>query len=144
MNGVKNHEEEGATKTRELLTPYCSDYELNEICEIIRAHDDRDHPKDYSRYIQLHQDADLLDHFGVFDIWRTFLYAVPHDQTILDIVDWMTTNRPVENEKYRQKLNFEVSKRIFDEKMDFVNSFTDRFSVECAGDIWDGERLLSR
>jgi len=138
MNGIDNHATKGAIKTKEILSPYCTSTEISEICEIISVHDDRYSGRDnFSAYIKLHQDADHLDHFGTFDVWMSFIYAVPHNQTINDVKDWLLKVRPAENEKYRNELNFELSRQIFDEKMEFLNYFSNRFGVEIAGGIWN-------
>jgi len=138
MNGNDDHERKGAIKTRGVLSPYCTNEELNEICGMISVHDDRHSGRDtFSAYIKLHQDADHLDHFGTFDVWMSFIYAVPHHQTINDVKTWLLEKRPAENGKYRNELNFEVSRRIFDEKMEFLKYFSNRFGVEMSGGIWN-------
>jgi uncharacterized protein len=92
--------------------------------------------------MKIHQDADLLDHFGTFEIWMSFIYAVSHGQTLNDVKDWLINVRPLENEKYRDELNFEISRKIFDEKMEFAKKFSDRFGVENMGKIWDEKRFI--
>jgi len=146
MNGTGDntkHPENGALKTKKLLSPYCTNDELSKICEIIYSHDDRYSQRDkFSIYIKLHQDADHLDHFGTFDVWISIVYAVPHGQTINDVRNWLCNERPLKNEQYRNELNFEISKKIFDEKMEFLKYFTDRFSVESQGGIWDEKKFV--
>lgn len=143
MNGCENHGEEGSKRVREVLAGYCSDNELNEICEIIRVHDKRGtNDSIFSDYIKLHQDADHLDHFGTFDVWMEFLYAIHHDKAIADVIDWFQNTRRYENKRYREELNFEISKKIFDEKNEFVNFFGDRLSVEGSGGIWNEVELI--
>jgi len=39
-------------------------------------------------------------------------------------------------------LNFEFSKRIYDEKSEFVNSFGERLSIEGVGGIWNEKELM--
>lgn len=141
-NGVDNHTELGAERTRELLTPYCTAEELEQICAIIAVHDDRKMVKTYPDIIKLHQDADHLDHFGTFDVWICFQYAPPHDQTIDDAREWMRNVRQTENKQYRSELNFELSRRIFDEKAEFLQAFTERFAIESTGGIWNEELLI--
>jgi len=142
MNGNDNHAKAGAVKAKEILPPYCSAEELSAICEIIGVHDDRYSGRDsFSPYIKLHQDADLLDHFGTFDVWMTCLYAIGHGQTINDVSDWLRDGRPRENEHYRNELNFEISRKIFDEKTEFLSYFTERFCVESAGGIWNEQDI---
>jgi len=143
MNGIENHAKEGAKKTRELLDGYCSQYEIEEICKIISVHDDRYSDRSlFSDYIKLHQDADHLDHFGTFDIWIRFFYAAHHDETINEVIDWFQNVRSKEVDKYREELNFEISKKIYDEKSEFVRNFGNRMSVECTGGIWDETEIL--
>jgi len=142
MNGMDDHAREGAIKTREVLSSHCTDEELEKICKIIGVHDDRYTGRDtYSPYIKIHQDADHLDHFGTFDIWMIFLYAVAHGETINDVRDFLSNDRPKENEKYKSELNFEISRKIFDEKMEFLKYFTERFCVESTGGIWNEDNL---
>ena len=137
-DGAKHHEERGAEKAREVLHPHCSAEELDAIGDIIRVHDDRRPEMNYSNLIKLHQDADLLDHFGSFDVWRTFTYATAHDQTIMGALEFMKTRPPGE---HLGQLNFDYSKQIYKEKMRFLAQFTERFAVECAGGIWDENSL---
>lgn len=143
-NGKKEHAGKGAKKARVILRDYCTTEELDEICGIIAVHDDRYHGRDtYSDYIKLHQDADHLDHFGTYDVWMHIAYVISHGQTVPDAIDWLTNVRPTEDEKYRSELNFEISKRIYDEKSSYVKSFTERFKVESAGQIWREDEILS-
>jgi len=137
-DGAEHHEARGAEKAREVLRPHCSAEELDAVCDIICAHDDRKQEKNYSNLIKLVQDADLLDHFGAFDVWRMFAYTITHDQTIMEAMEFMKTRDPRE---HLGQLNFDISKQIYEEKMRFLMQFTERFAVECAGGIW-GEDFL--
>jgi uncharacterized protein len=143
LNGSERHAEEGSKTVREILSGYCTEYELGEICGIISVHDDRTSDYgNYSEYIKLHQDADHLDHFGTFDVWLEIIYSVNHDQSILDAVDWFKNIRMKESVKYRSELNYDISKKIFDEKDRFVSYFGQRLGVEGSGGIWNEEELL--
>ena len=139
MHGsAEDHAVSGAQKAREVLQPHCSAEELDAICDIIRVHDDKRPEMNYSNLVKLVQDADLLDHFGSFDVWRTFTYTTAHDQTIVEAMEFMKTRPPGE---HLGQLNFDISKHIFEEKMRFLAQFTERFAVECAGGIWDENSL---
>ena len=144
MNGHDDHAMKGAKKAREVLAKYCSIEELNSICDIIAVHDDRYNGRDtYSNYIKLQQDADHLDHFGTYDIYMMFLYSAPHGQTLNEVIDWLVNDRPAEDEKYRSELNFEISKKIYDEKSNFLKNFTERFKVEGEGGIWNINEIIA-
>jgi len=141
-NGTDDHAARGAEKAKELLSPYCTDEELAEICEIIRLHGSRHSGRGlFPPYVKLHQDADHLDHFGTFDVWACFLFAASHGETINDVRDWLYHGRPRENERYRDELNYDISRIIFDEKTEFLRYFTDRFYIESSGGIWNEEQF---
>jgi HD superfamily phosphodiesterase len=142
-NGEDNHAEVGAVNAREVLHEYCTKEELDEICTIISVHDDRYHGRDtYSDYIKLQQDADLLDHFGSYDIWMHFIYSSAHDLAFNNVIDWLVDERPKDDEKYLRELNFDISRKIYNEKSDFVKSFAERFRTEGSGQFWNLGTIL--
>lgn len=142
-NGVDDHCAKGAATTRALLENLCGMPELDEICGIIAVHDIRQGDRSaLSDWVKLHQDADHLDHFGTYDIWMNFLYAVPHSLTLEEQKNYMQNERPLENERYRNELNYELSRIIFDEKAEFLRRFTERFVVETEGRFYDLDRIL--
>jgi len=143
MNGAENHAIEGASKTRKLLNGYCSPYEIDEICKIISVHDDRHSDRSlFSDYIKLHQDADHLDHIGTFDIWLRFIYAAYRDESIDEIIKWCQTASRGDFEWTREELNYEISKKIYDEKIEFIRNFCKRMIVEFDGGIWREAEFL--
>ena len=142
-NGVENHAEEGAKRAREVLAGTCTAYELDEICAIIGVHDNRHSDRSlFSDYVKLHQDADLLDHFGTYDVWTEFFHAAHHSRTIQDVMEWFQKTRRDQGEQYRSWMNFDISRTILDEKNAFVMSFGERFNVEGSGGIWRETELL--
>lgn len=143
-NGKEEHARLGAEKVREVLASYCSEEELDAICDIISVHDDRYNGREtYSDYIKLQQDADLLDHIGTYDLWSHITYSITHDLPITESINWLHEARPTQDEQFRRELNYEVSRRIYDEKSDFVKYCGNRFKVEGYGGIWKEEEILS-
>lgn len=143
-NGRDDHCAKGAETTRKVLTGLCKPDELDTICDIIVVHDQRQGDRSgYSNMIKLHQDADLLDHFGIYDAWMQFLYAISHGLTLEEQKNYMLNERSVENAHYRDELNFELSRMIFDEKEDFMRRISERFAVETEGRIFDLDRILA-
>lgn len=143
-NGKDKHCERGAETTRALLCVYCTSDELDEICKIIAVHDQRWGDRaSFTNAIKLHQDADLLDHYGTYEVLMSFLYMTAHGITLSEEVDFLKNKRPAESEYYRGLLNFELSRAFFDEKVKFMDDFTERFSIECEGELYDFERILS-
>jgi len=131
----------GAARTEALLVGHCTAEELEQICGIIRIHDDRKTTQAISNALKIHQDADHLDHFGSFDIWRLVAYTAGHDETIQDALHYLQNRWPDDNTRWRGELHYDISKRIFDDKTEFVKSFIERFAVESMGGIWHEENL---
>ena len=134
-NGNSDHCRSGAEFCRTALKGLCTDEELEEICYIIKVHDDRTHTVDYSPWIKIHQDADHLDHFGSYDVMMAFLESNAHDRTIEDMVKWFLEMRPGQRDKVKAQLNYDISRRIYDEKTDFMVEFGKRFKAETDGEI---------
>lgn len=134
MHNQKDHGVLGACKARELLKNELTSDEMDEIYNIITLHDRRE-LRDISDYTKVQQDADLLDHFGVFEIWIHFAYSVSHDINIKEACEWFLTERPKEDEKYLRELHFDFSKRVYNEKAEFLRSFVKRMSIEVEGNI---------
>lgn len=132
-HGDENHGTAGANKTREILSPYCSAQELDDICYIIDNHPRRDpQNSELPPCLRLHQDADLLDHFGVFDA----KVAIHRNVTVDGLRDFLLNERPKYIEMWRSQLNFDISKKIYDDKIEFMKEFTNRFVVESKGEIY--------
>jgi len=132
----KTHCELGAERTRELLTALCTAKQLEKICALIAVHDDRKPiNNNYSHAIKILQDADHLDHFGAIGIWRFIAYATGHDGTINDAVQHLKENRAGYIAQWNNEFNFELSKKIFYDKMRFEDAFFERFLFECDGEL---------
>ncbi len=139
-----DHAAEGARLVRELIPELCSPYELDEICSIIAVHDDRSPRRSgYSVWVRLHQDADHLDHFGSYDVWMVSLWTLAQGGSVLEAADYLTRVRASEMPRYRGELNFELSRRILDEKADYQRGFGERLRIEGNGEICGLEGLLN-
>lgn len=133
----------GSAKVRELLVNECSEEELYQICNIISIHDNRiPETEDYPTIIRIHQDADHIDHFGTMEIFRVIAQTIGHDETIEEALNYFINEWEEQNTYWREVLNFEVSKRIYDDKTNYMKSFIERFRVEGIGEIWDKESIL--
>ena len=137
----KIHGEKGAELIRELLVRRCAAMELNEICGIIAIHDERPIETD-SITLKLHQDADHLDHFGTNAVRRAVIDAARRDEPMSEALKAL---KRYENNRilWRSELHFELSRRIFDEKMAFSLTFAERFEIEMNGVIWNEAQILT-
>ena len=125
----------GAVLMKDILKEYCTEYEINEVIEIIHYHNLRKKNNDYSEYIGIVQDADILDHYGAVGIWMNFLYCAYKDKPMQTSVEFYKKEFDSEVKKCRALLNYDVSRKIFDDKVSFEYSFIDRFNSESEGEI---------
>lgn len=134
--GIEPHNKYGAMLVAEMLKDLCTAEELAQIAALIECHALRK-KRPYNNYEMLLQDADLLDHFGTIELWMNFYYYAAEDQSMDYSIDFYNTEFKALALKNRSFLNFELSEKIFDEKLEFVNSFVNRMEIENKGDIVD-------
>ncbi len=70
-------------------------------------------------------------------IWMHFIYSSAHGLAFNDVIEWLVNERPKDDEKYLRELNFDISRKIYNEKSDFVKFFAERFRTEGSGQFWD-------
>lgn len=133
--GIEPHAHSGSILMRDLLRGYTTADEVEEMARLVAAHCDR-HPNEekHDLWTKLLQDADLLDHFGTYDIWMCFsYYAYNGQEGIQKAATYLANELPQQAKKQRELLNFSVSRQIFDEKLAFENSLTRRLLIEATG-----------
>lgn len=133
--GIEPHESSGAALVRGLLRNEIEPEALEEIARLIAVHDDRAPQADrHDVWARILQDADLLDHFGCYDIWIAVLNTSYYDHASIETLDrfYQEQYDDYVNE-FRALLNFEPSQIIFDEKVAFARTFARRLRVESAG-----------
>lgn len=132
--GMDPHAAIGATLMREQLKPYLAPDEIEEVTRLIANHDDR--KPDSSKHdlpTRLLQDADLLDHYGTQEIFMCFSYSATHERGIHTALDFYREDFKKIVNRQRKLLNFEESRRIFEEKYRFEREFIKRLKVESEG-----------
>ena len=139
MYDEKEHHIAGAERAKILLANYCSEYELREIYDIIYRHGGRSDSGD-SVYAQILQDADHIDHLGASMIWTEFLYALHNGKDIFETIAKMKEVQKIFGGT-EAGLNFDISKKIRRERIEFSRLFIERFNVEGTGRIWS-EKIL--
>ncbi len=142
-NGVEMHNEKGADVVRELLSPLLSKEEMDTVYAIIYDHDKRKPlDNDYPFYLKLHQDADLLDHFGCFDIWTEIFHASAMGATVHYLINYLQFDRPGQMDYEITLLNYDISKKIMTDKKKFLTEFGNRFLDECTTGIANEEEIF--
>lgn len=133
--GIEPHDRTGAALVRELLREELTASELEEVCGLILAHNDRQPDSDqYSPWVKLLQDADLLDHFGSQGLWLSFIYyAYAGQKGMEELVQFYETEWEKPVPRYRALLNFDFSREILDEKLDYERAVIRRLRLEGEG-----------
>ena len=122
--GAEPHNEIGATITRETLNPLCTPSELEEICDIIRNHNQRQLSGHFSEAVRIVQDADVLDHVGSIGPWLAFYWSGVHNETFDDHIRFIEGEENATTQmRMKAGLNYEMSRRIFDERLAFEKHF---------------------
>ena len=109
---------------------------------IIRVHDDRTRDPSFSPWVKLHQDADHLDHFGTYDVWMCILECGANNLTLPRAAQKLMERNFEELPPKREELNYELSRRIFDERVACSQAFAARFAKESRGEIVGLDVLL--
>ena len=144
-NPELDHQQVGAEMTASILKNVCLAEEIEEVCKLIACHDMRDPDNaSYSDQVRLLQDADLLDHLGIFDIWYIFSMASSQGLSMPELFEWFEQTRPGKEELYYYQCNFALSQRILLEKSRFVYEFGKRYLMEGSGEIWNLEQVTAQ
>jgi len=134
--GIEPHHEIGAVLVQELLRDCVTSNELTTIAEIVQGHNQRDHTRNYSVPVKLVQDADILDHVGTVQIWLNFLYCAQYERNMAQSLEfWQGREFQGYLAKIRAQLNFQIAQNIFDDRVNFMNRFMERFISEINGEL---------
>lgn len=133
--GIEPHNHTGSVLVRELLKEELTKAELEQVCRLIEAHCDRQPQTGaHSREEKLLQDADLLDHYGSQGIWLSIShYAYTTQREMAQLPAFYRSEWPKQKAEHRKLLNFDLSKKIFDEKVSFERSIAARVEIEMNG-----------
>ena len=134
--GIEPHAKYGTIVAEEALKDLVTEDELASICELISKHKGRDlNNESTSPFVKLFQDADLIEHFGMYEIWMNFQYYAHTNGTMVDAIKFYDEHHDIHVGNNRKLLNYDISKKIFDEKVEFEKLFIDRLKKEGKGGI---------
>ncbi len=132
--GIGEHGKSGAAIARYILKDEITPDELDTVARLIEAHNKRDPEGDkWDMPAKLLQDADLLDHYGVMEVWLNFHYNAYHDWNFEKAQEFYRDEFEKDVAKHMTLLNYEISKQIFEEKAAFSRSVFERMQIEGAG-----------
>jgi uncharacterized protein len=134
--GIEPHNITGAHLIHSLLREHCTEQELKQVSEIIELHNRRQQ-EEHPFYVKLVQDADVIDHFGSLQMWMKFLHSAHTEENVFEAIRmWESEEHAQYIESNRRVLNYELSKEIFDQKIEFERLYQERFTLECNGEIF--------
>lgn len=134
--GIEPHNITGAHLIHSLLKDHCTEQELKLVSEIIELHNRRQH-EEYPFYVKIVQDADVIDHFGSIQMWLKFYHGAHEEENVFDAIQlWESEDHELYIQSNRHVLNYDLSKQIFDQKVEFERLYQKRFTLECSGEIF--------
>ena len=143
--GIEPHAEFGAPIMRQAVRGIVTDEEAEAAARLIQAHCDR-RPEEPAHDVweRLIQDADLLDHIGTYTIWMDIQYCAHKEMSVSDEAEFLKSKVEGYVAFHRTQLNFEVSRRIYDDRIGFYLEYMRRFLSESQGEIYRAQELLGR
>jgi len=126
--GKASHNEVGSHMTRHLLHGIVTSSELDKICDVILYHNQRKKSDSFSDYVKLVQDADLIDHVGLIDVWMAFYWSGHHGESIHDHIAYYKGEECRKWRDYmRSHLNYDASLQIFEQRIQLEDDLLSRF-----------------
>ncbi len=133
--GIGEHGKSGAAIARYILKDEITPDELDEVARLIDAHNQRDPESGrWDIRAKLLQDADLIDHFGIMEVWINFLYNANRDWSFEKAQEFYKNEFDAEVAENRKLINYDIAKQIYDEKIAFNRMIIERMKTEGAGD----------
>ncbi len=140
--GIEPHSWSGAVLAREILKEHLAKEELETVLDIISNHNRILPGAEHPFYIRVIQDADLLDHMGTMEVWLKFFDFSSRGDGPEGVLEyWKSEDYQRKTVQWRNRLNFEESKKIFDERMEFLKRFIRRMERENNGEIFGLEEM---
>jgi len=141
--GIEPHAEFGAPIMKQAVEGIVTAEEAEAAARLIAAHcDRRPEEKVHDLWERIIQDADLLDHIGTYNVWMDIQYCAYKEMGVREEAEFLRSKVEGYADFHRTQLNFEVSRRIYDDRIGFYLEFTRRFLVESEGEIYRAEEVL--
>lgn len=141
--GIEPHAEFGAPLMKQAVMELVKYEEAEEAARLILAHCDRrpDEPV-HDVWARLLQDADLLDHIGTYNIWMDIQYYAHKGGGVEAEAEFLKENAQRYAKHHRKQLNFDVSKRIYDDRIGFYLEYAKRFQAEAKGEVYCAAEVM--
>ncbi len=134
--GIEPHEKNGAALIITLLDPFFDKAALRRIGKMVIEHNVRSGNKNLAVSSRVLQDADILDHVGTQSIWLNFQYAARHDESQNGAYEWsISTKHQKKIKRWRTALNFDISREMFELRVQYEKDFFKTFKHEMTGEF---------
>ena len=136
--GLEPHADNAAFLCRKVLADELTAEEMDAVCQLIHNHDKR-HPGTEINTVweRILQDADVLDHYGSQGLWMSnTYYAYCGQREMAALGEFYFSEWEPQCQADRAKLNFDLSRQIFDEKTAFEGSVIRRMLREAEGEYY--------
>ena len=109
--GIEPHAKYGAIVAREALNGLAENEEINQICDLIEKHKDRNsNTQEINSFHKILQDADLIEHFGIYEIWMCFQYYAHTNGSLTDAIKFYEENHTAHTSTSRALLNYDIKR----------------------------------
>jgi len=134
--GMDPHSRYGALIAREALAGkgLMTDREVDDVTRIISVHEFRGDPTRPWDEL-LFQDADLLDHFGTYDLWMSVQYQAHTDGSMGDMLTRYRDEYPEFLDEHRALLNFDQTIAAYDARNRECGRIIARMAAENEGEM---------
>ncbi len=141
--GIEPHAAFGAPIMLQAVKGVVSEEEAQAAARLIAAHCDR-RPGEpvHDVWERLIQDADLVDHMGTYNVWMDICYHACKDEGVQEAAAYLRDNAEKYAAHHRAQLNFEVTKRIYDDRIGFYLEYARRFQAEAQGEVYRADEVL--
>ena len=141
--GIEPHAVFGAPLMKQAVMGLVRYEEAEEAARLILAHCDRrpDEPV-HDVWARLLQDADLLDHIGTYNIWMDIQYYAHVGGGVEAEAEFLKENAQRYAKHYRKQLNFDITKRIYDDRIGFYLEYAKRFQAEAKGEVYRAAEVM--
>lgn len=143
--GIEPHAAFGAPIMLQAVKGIVTDEEAQAAARLIETHCDRRPDENvHTVWARLIQDADLLDHIGTYNIWMDIQYCAHKEMGVNEEAEFLRSKVEDYAAFHRTQLNFDVSRRIYDDRIGFYLEFMRRFLVESQGEVYRAEEVIGK
>ncbi len=130
--GIEPHNVSGEALVRAMLAGLVPETLLQDVARLIAAHTRHDGPHTPDEMLLM--DADVLDHFGAVEIALSAQYGAYDEKGVETMLEWYQEQYPPYCARTRERLHFDLTKAIFDEKAAYAQAYAERLAREAAGE----------